>query len=50
MKKAILLALLASPLGFVACDAPDDSTPPVDKPPVEAPQAKAVSFEISGMT
>lgn len=45
MKKAILLALLASPIGFVACDTPDDSTPPV-----EVPKAKGVSFKISGMT
>lgn len=49
MKKALLLALLASPIGLVACGTSDDSVPPTEAP-TEAPSATAVSFEISGMT
>jgi hypothetical protein len=45
MKKALLLALLASPIGLVACGTSGDSVPPA-----EATSATAVSFEISGMT
>ena len=53
MKKALLLALLASPIGLVACGTSGDSAPPTEAPadaPADAPNATAVSFKISGMT